>query len=286
MANLEEEAVWEEGVYQIKTTDLGEGGPDGLSNRQAKELANRTAYLLANKVDKEESCPVGSPYEQHLNDPEPKERGLPGDWEIWSFRADGYGLSSTALPAYTTYTAGANYAVNAYVMYHLNGDNYEIYKAKEAISGAPAQLDPVKWTKFTPGVIVERRDLQAWTDADFTIGTQISDGGMYDGWYVCEVIVPGGKFNGVEGGNRPTFKDGGVAGDAIRDIEGTIDEFWGGHRNQTGVFESLGVVQGAVGGEATATKSSGSRFKASLVVQTGPENSPRELSKRLWRRVS
>lgn len=45
MANLHEDAIWEEGVYQLETTDVVLGGPDGISNKQAQQLANRTAYL-------------------------------------------------------------------------------------------------------------------------------------------------------------------------------------------------------------------------------------------------
>ncbi|WP_308812016.1 tail fiber protein, partial [Pseudomonas oryzihabitans] len=36
---------WEDGVYQIEKTDPVVGGPDGLSNRQGQQLANRTKYL-------------------------------------------------------------------------------------------------------------------------------------------------------------------------------------------------------------------------------------------------
>lgn len=45
MANLIEEAKWEDGIYQLEVTDPVVGGPDGIDNRQAKELANRTSYL-------------------------------------------------------------------------------------------------------------------------------------------------------------------------------------------------------------------------------------------------
>lgn len=50
MANLTEANSWEAGIYQLELTDPVVGGPDGLSNRQAKQLANRTLYLK-NLVD-------------------------------------------------------------------------------------------------------------------------------------------------------------------------------------------------------------------------------------------
>lgn len=45
MANLPESPTWVSGIYQIEATDPVVGGPDGISNLQAKQLANRTAWL-------------------------------------------------------------------------------------------------------------------------------------------------------------------------------------------------------------------------------------------------
>lgn len=45
MSNLTEKDQWEDGVYQLEKTDPVVGGPDGLSNRQAQQLGNRTRYL-------------------------------------------------------------------------------------------------------------------------------------------------------------------------------------------------------------------------------------------------
>lgn len=47
MANVTESATYESGVYQIETTDPVLGGANGIANVQAKQLANRTAYLKA-----------------------------------------------------------------------------------------------------------------------------------------------------------------------------------------------------------------------------------------------
>ncbi|EGI37790.1 bacteriophage tail fiber protein, partial [Escherichia coli TA271] len=51
MANLPETPQWESGIYQIEVSDPVLGGPDGISNRQAKQLASRTSYLKQ-KVEK------------------------------------------------------------------------------------------------------------------------------------------------------------------------------------------------------------------------------------------
>ncbi|MCQ4319719.1 hypothetical protein [Stutzerimonas stutzeri] len=47
MANVNETSQWESGVYQIETTDPVLGGANGIANVQARQLANRTAYLKA-----------------------------------------------------------------------------------------------------------------------------------------------------------------------------------------------------------------------------------------------
>ena len=45
MANLQETAQWETGIYQLETSDPVMGGADGIDNRQAKQLGNRTLWL-------------------------------------------------------------------------------------------------------------------------------------------------------------------------------------------------------------------------------------------------
>jgi len=49
-ADLPETETYDTGVYQIETTDPVIGGVDGISNKSARNLANRTKYLKA-KVD-------------------------------------------------------------------------------------------------------------------------------------------------------------------------------------------------------------------------------------------
>lgn len=45
MANLPESPIYESGIYQLETTDPVVGGVNGVSNLQAKQLANRTTWL-------------------------------------------------------------------------------------------------------------------------------------------------------------------------------------------------------------------------------------------------
>ena len=234
--------------------------------------------------------PLGSGVVQGLNDLSPLERGLPGQWEIWNSRADGYGLRADLLPNYTIYTPGNNYASGVYVLYHLLGDDSAIFQAKEAITNAPVQLDPVKWDKLPAGIIVERRHLQGWDDEDFTIGNQVNNG-QYSGWYVSEIIVPGGKYPSFAGGNRPRFVLDGTAEDVSRPIEGRTP------RGQASA-NSINVTQwdGALGSEPIDTfhvSLSGNLVRfyhtvldISHVITTGPENSVRTFGIITWRRFA
>ena len=45
MANVKETATWENGIYQLETTDPVLGGENGIDNLQARQLANRTQWL-------------------------------------------------------------------------------------------------------------------------------------------------------------------------------------------------------------------------------------------------
>ncbi|KFW97686.1 tail protein, partial [Pectobacterium carotovorum subsp. carotovorum] len=73
MANLSENPQWVDGIYQIETSDPVVGGPDGVSNRQAKELANRTRYL------KKEQEKTGSDLATHAAAADPHTQYAPKD---------------------------------------------------------------------------------------------------------------------------------------------------------------------------------------------------------------
>lgn len=48
---LPEEAVWEEGIRQVETTDVVIGGPGGVPNLAPSQLANRTKFLKEKLFD-------------------------------------------------------------------------------------------------------------------------------------------------------------------------------------------------------------------------------------------
>jgi len=86
-------------------TDPVSGGPGGISNLQATQLANRTLYLRQEIGDLQESLySIEVGYRQGLNDPSPSELNLPGTWELWNHRAEAYRLRNDQLPSFTEYT--------------------------------------------------------------------------------------------------------------------------------------------------------------------------------------
>ena len=59
MANLPEDKNYEDGIYQIETTDPVLGGEDGIANKGVKQLANRTNWLRNRALAENVSVRVG-----------------------------------------------------------------------------------------------------------------------------------------------------------------------------------------------------------------------------------
>jgi len=232
--------------------------------------------------------PVGDVVTQMPGAPSPIDKQWRGDWRKWNDRATQYRLRQTPIPAYTTYTPGVNYAANAVVMWHLPGDDYAFFKAKAAITSAAEQLDPIKWDQLKEGVVVNRKDMlnvNPWIDNDLVIGQQIT-GGEYDGYFIEEVIVYGGKFSSYDGGNRPLYESG-TAPDVIRNIYGSANYTTSanGGIGANGAF----TVSGSYYWAAPATNAlvpNTLAFNASLVVPTGLEFGGRTFSELVWLRIS
>ncbi|EOK4443885.1 hypothetical protein ACM5ZT_001313 [Shigella sonnei] len=81
MANLPETPQWEDGIYQIEVSDPVLGGPDGISNRQAKQLASRTSYLKQQvekgSSDLSEHIKTADPHTQYAPKASPTFTGNP-----------------------------------------------------------------------------------------------------------------------------------------------------------------------------------------------------------------
>lgn len=68
MADLKEEIKWENGIYQLETVDLVVGGVDGISNKQAKQLANRTSYLKKQVEDNKSGADLALATKRDVDD--------------------------------------------------------------------------------------------------------------------------------------------------------------------------------------------------------------------------
>jgi hypothetical protein len=241
---------------------------------------------------------VGDIIRQFPSERSPEDKCLEGTWVQWSGKAVMYGASTSAPPAYDDYyaLAGTTIAANStpVVCYHQVGSDYRLYqfKAQTAAYTVPAEPELVKWTYLEPDAIDIREAFQQLAvrdpetskitvTEDLQIGSQITQG-IYTGKYVTEVIVPGGKFSGVEGGFRPTFIDGGVQQGRIVNFSGYAGIVIG---NPDGVLfygDSPGYQLPAGSGNGLRR----ANFDPSRVVLSGPDNAPENLSERWWRRVA
>ncbi|WP_165708454.1 phage tail protein [Pectobacterium polaris] len=81
MANLSEQENWIDGIYQLETSDPVVAGPGGISNRQAEQLASRTAYLKKMQETTGESLQVhlaaSDPHSQYAPKNSPALTGTP-----------------------------------------------------------------------------------------------------------------------------------------------------------------------------------------------------------------
>ncbi|MBA0212902.1 tail fiber protein [Pectobacterium brasiliense] len=81
MANLSEQESWIDGIYQLETSDPVVAGPGGISNRQAEQLASRTAYLKKMQETTGESLQThlaaSDPHSQYAPKNSPALTGMP-----------------------------------------------------------------------------------------------------------------------------------------------------------------------------------------------------------------
>lgn len=106
MSNLNESATWEAGIYQLEETDPVQGGLNGISNTQAKQLANRTKYL------KQEIEAAQGVLSDHLAAPDPHSQ-YAKESDTVTADSDPTFASNAANPASTSWVRGAMSAIAA-----------------------------------------------------------------------------------------------------------------------------------------------------------------------------
>ncbi|WP_420910743.1 phage tail protein [Pectobacterium polaris] len=120
MANLSEQESWIDGIYQLETSDPVVAGPGGISNRQAEQLASRTAYL------KKMQETTGDSVQKHLAASDPHSQYAPKNSPA---------LTGTPTAPTTAQTANnTQIATTAFVKSAIAA----------LISGSPAALDTLQ----------------------------------------------------------------------------------------------------------------------------------------------
>jgi len=132
MANLIESQTWENGVYQLETTDPILGGPNGIANAQAKQLANRTAYLKQ-RADQVDAAKAGYPsLDARLDEMDLQAQALGIDMQDMSgatlkFAIDMAELANTSVARNLDITTGSAF---------VGGQTYRVF-AKSGAASVP-----------------------------------------------------------------------------------------------------------------------------------------------------
>ena len=203
MANLPEKQTWATGIYQLETLDPVEGGAEGKSNQQAKQLANRTAWLKSYIV------PVG---------------GIilwPGETPPGGFlECDGSALLRTTYAALyaeigTIYGTGAGALANT--TFRLPDGRGEFIRGWD--HGRGADPDVAKRTDRGDGetgdkVGAKQMDQYRWHQHLSGLGTNDSEK-FHDYQNTTNLVVPTTTYARI-----PVNRPGGIGGQAITSQEG------------------------------------------------------------------
>lgn len=138
MANLQEKPVWETGIYQLETTDPVLGGPDGVDNLQAKQLANRTTFLKK-QIDDVVAGALTAGYADRLKTP--RNLAMTGDGS-WNVSFDASGDVSAQMTLKDSGVAAGSYG-------QVTVDSKGRVTAARAIQ--PSDVPALDWSKITSG---------------------------------------------------------------------------------------------------------------------------------------
>lgn len=138
MANLQEKPAWEAGVYQLETSDPVLAGPDGIDNLQAKQLANRTAFLKK-QIDDLVSGALTAEYADRLKTPRKIEMTGDGSWNVVF---DGSGNASAAMTLRDSGVAPGDYGM---VTVDAKG------RVTTARAIVPDDVPALDWSKIASG---------------------------------------------------------------------------------------------------------------------------------------
>ena len=259
MANIKEEKTWEEGIYQLEVTDPVVGGIDGISNKQAKQLANRTGYLKEKIENDKNSVDTALAKKRDVEDSysktEVNEKLIDAN-KLIKEKLDKEGTAADS--AKLGGLAADKYALKSEASDGLKIGSYLLWSSDRT---TPAGFLPCDGRRLQKSEYIELFDVIGYTY-----------GGSGEHFNLPK--FDDGKFIRSTGGNAASL--GVSQDDAIRDIVGelinTNDRVTG-----TGAFRRIrdGDPKGGLGGGPNGRVV---EFKASNVVPTANENRPYNMS--------
>lgn len=260
MANIKEEKTWEEGIYQLEITDPVVGGIDGISNKQAKQLANRTGYLKEQIENDKNSVDTALAKKRDVEDSYSKIEMDKKFTSVGTTIAEKLGKSETA--ADSTKLGGLTadkYALKTEASDGLKIGSYLLWSSDRT---TPAGFLPADGRRLQKSEYIELFDVIGYTY-----------GGSGEHFNLPK--FNDGKFIRGTGGNAASL---GIAqDDAIRNIQGWLAVMSNDVRQADGAFR-MSEVMGYGFNDGTSDPVYKVSFDASNVVPVAPENRPYNMS--------
>ncbi len=153
MANLPEEPLYEEGIYQIEEHDPVMAGPDGIDNLQAKQLDNRTEWLkqeiesLQNELNSIDAYTKVQSDERFVNVVNQRNKNaiINGNFDIWqrgiSQTATGYGSDDRWLNE--NFGSSKTVSREFFVVGQTDVPNHPRYLSRTIVSSVPGSSNHV-----------------------------------------------------------------------------------------------------------------------------------------------
>lgn len=260
MANVKEDKIWEEGIYQLEVTDPVVGGIDGISNKQAKQLANRTSYLKKQVEDNKSGADLALATKRDVDDSYSKT-------EVDKKFTDANKLIKEKLDKTETAAdseklgglAAEKYALKSEASDGLKIGSYLLWSSDRT---TPAGFLPCDGRRLAKSEYIELFDVIGYTY-----------GGSGEHFNLPK--FNDGKFIRGTGGNAASL---GIAqDDAIRNIQGWLAVMSNDIRRADGAFK-MSEVMGSGYNDGTSDPVYKVSFDASNVVPVASENRPYNMS--------
>jgi phage tail fiber protein len=260
MANIKEEKTWEEGIYQLEVTDPVVGGVDGISNKQAKQLANRTSYLKKQVEDNKSGADLTLATKRDVSDSYSKTEVDKKFTSVGTTIAEKLDKTETAADsAKLGGLAADKYALKSEASDGLKIGSYLLWSSDRT---TPAGFLPTDGRRLQKSEYIELFDVIGYTY-----------GGSGEHFNLPK--FNDGKFIRSTGGNAASL--GVSQDDAIRNITGWFNTEANDNQLADGVFK-MGDNVGSTQNDGTSDPVWRIHFDASRVVPVANENRPYNMS--------